>query len=108
MNELVASQPDHHWPTTINTVLPGSVLPEGPVPIGSLIFADELPDGVVVADEVGRIMVFNRAAGRLTGLEPMREDRGRMCPPTFRRCGPLMRTGIGSWTCCARPRGTDG
>jgi PAS domain S-box-containing protein len=47
-----------------------SPLPEGPVPIGSLIFADELPDGVVVADEVGRVVVFNRAAGRLTGLEP--------------------------------------
>jgi signal transduction histidine kinase len=39
-------------------------------PIGSLIFADELPDGVVVADEVGRIVVFNRAAARLTGLDP--------------------------------------
>ncbi len=47
-----------------------SPLPEGPVPIGSLVFADELPDGVVVADEVGRIVVFNRAAGRLTGLDP--------------------------------------
>ncbi|HEY1622314.1 MAG TPA: PAS domain-containing sensor histidine kinase [Streptosporangiaceae bacterium] len=46
-----------------------SPLPEGPVPIGSLVFADELPDGVVVADEAGRIVVFNRAAGRLTGLE---------------------------------------
>ena len=47
-----------------------SPLPEGPVPIGSLVFADELPDGVVVADEVGRIVVFNRIAARLTGLEP--------------------------------------
>ncbi len=47
-----------------------SPLPEGPVPIGSLVFADELPDGVVVADEVGRIVVFNRVAGRLTGLDP--------------------------------------
>jgi len=27
-----------------------SPLPEGPVPIGSLVFADELPDGVVVAE----------------------------------------------------------
>jgi signal transduction histidine kinase len=45
-------------------------LPEGRVPIGSLVFADELPDGVVVADEVGRIIVFNRAAGRLTKLDP--------------------------------------
>jgi len=32
--------------------------------------ADELPDGVVVADEVGRIIVFNRVAARLTGLDP--------------------------------------
>jgi len=47
-----------------------SSLPEGPVPIGSLVFADELPDGVVVADEAGRIVVFNRIAGRLTGLDP--------------------------------------
>jgi PAS domain S-box-containing protein len=47
-----------------------SPVPEGPVPIGSLVFADELPDGVVVADEVGRVIVFNRAAGRLTGLDP--------------------------------------
>jgi hypothetical protein len=37
---------------------------------GSLIFADELPDGVVVADEAGRIVVFNRVAARLTGLDP--------------------------------------
>jgi PAS domain S-box-containing protein len=51
--------------------VPGiSPLPEGPVPTGSLVFADELPDGVVVADEVGRIVVFNRVAARLTGLDP--------------------------------------
>ena len=47
-----------------------SPLPEGPVPIGSLVSADELPDGVVVADEAGRIVVFNRVAARLTGLDP--------------------------------------
>ena len=47
-----------------------SPLPEGPVPIGSLVSADELPDGVVVADDVGRIIVFNRIAARLTGLDP--------------------------------------
>jgi signal transduction histidine kinase len=51
--------------------VPGISSPaEGPVPIGSLIFADELPDGVVVADEVGRIVVFNRVAARLTRLDP--------------------------------------
>jgi signal transduction histidine kinase len=47
-----------------------SPLPEGPVPIGSLVCADELPDGVVVADEAGRIIVFNRIAARLTRLDP--------------------------------------
>jgi PAS domain S-box-containing protein len=51
--------------------VPGiSPLSESPVPAGSLIFADEMPDGVVVADEVGRIVVFNRVAARLTGLDP--------------------------------------
>jgi len=45
-------------------------VPEGPVPLGSLVLADELPDGVVVADEAGRIIVFNRAAARLSGLDP--------------------------------------
>ena len=30
--------------------------------------ADELPDGLVVADDVGRVIVFNRAAARLTSL----------------------------------------
>jgi len=57
-------------PTNRETTNGISPLPEGPVPIGSLVFADELPDGVVVADEVGRIVVFNRVAARLTGLEP--------------------------------------
>jgi PAS domain S-box-containing protein len=47
-----------------------SPLPGGPVPIASLVSADELPDGVVVADEAGRIIVFNRVAARLTGLDP--------------------------------------
>ena len=35
-----------------------------------MVSADELPDGVVVADGVGRITVFNRVAARLTGLDP--------------------------------------
>ena len=79
MDELISSRASSapqpaRTPTkreTANGSAPGiSPLAEGPVPIGSLVFADELPDGVVVADEVGRIVVFNRAAGRLTGLEP--------------------------------------
>ena len=30
--------------------------------------ADELPDGLVVADDTGRVVVFNRAAVRLTSI----------------------------------------
>ena len=79
MDELISSRASSApqpagTPTNRETAdghVPGvSPLPEGPVPIGSLVFADELPDGVVVADEVGRIVVFNRVAARLTGLDP--------------------------------------
>ena len=51
---------------------------------------DELPDGLVIADETGRVAVFNRAAVRLTGVAaadavgkyvhdvlPFRDDDGR-------------------------------
>jgi PAS domain S-box-containing protein len=37
-------------------------------PAGALVCADELPDGVVVADHAGRVICFNRAAARLTGI----------------------------------------
>jgi PAS domain S-box-containing protein len=73
VDELIASggaSPTPDRETTDGHDAPGSPVPEGSVPIGSLIFADELPDGVVVADEVGRIIVFNRVAARLTGLDP--------------------------------------
>jgi PAS domain S-box-containing protein len=33
-----------------------------------MVSADELPDGLVIADQRGRIVVFNRAAERLTGV----------------------------------------
>jgi len=33
-----------------------------------LVLADDLPDGLVVADRVGTVAVFNRAAARLTGV----------------------------------------
>jgi PAS domain S-box-containing protein len=41
----------------------------GAVP-GWLVIADELPDGLVVADETGTVTVFNQAAARLTGVDP--------------------------------------
>jgi signal transduction histidine kinase len=54
------------------------------------LMADELPDGLVVADDQGRVIVFNRAAARLTNTAaeealgklvsdvlPFRDDDGR-------------------------------
>ncbi len=35
---------------------------------GGMLDADELPDGIVVADALGQVVVFNRAAERLTGI----------------------------------------
>jgi signal transduction histidine kinase len=35
-----------------------------------LVLADDLPDGLVVADRAGKVTVFNRAAARLTGISP--------------------------------------
>ena len=35
-----------------------------------LVFADDLPDGLVIADRSGLVTVFNRAASRLTGIAP--------------------------------------
>jgi PAS domain S-box-containing protein len=37
---------------------------------GALVCADDLPDGLVIADHAGRVTVFNRAASRLTGISP--------------------------------------
>jgi PAS domain S-box-containing protein len=34
------------------------------------VLADDLPDGLVVADAAGKVAVFNRAAARLTGISP--------------------------------------
>jgi signal transduction histidine kinase len=47
---------------------PGDV-PTGPVgPPASLVIADDLPDGLVIAGPDGRVEVFNAAASRLTGV----------------------------------------
>jgi signal transduction histidine kinase len=40
------------------------------VPTGWHMCPDELPDGLVVADQARRVAVFNRAAARLTGISP--------------------------------------
>ncbi len=61
-----------------------------PAPEPSPLMADELPDGLVVADDAGRVIIFNQAAARLTGVAaeeavgkfvsgvlPFRDDDGR-------------------------------
>ncbi len=101
MDELIASGAS--TPTPDRETADGrdsgiSPVPEGPVPIGSLIFADELPDGVVVADEVGRIIVFNRAAARLTGLDPA-EMIGKFVFDVL----PLRDADGSDWWVCADP-----
>ena len=42
--------------------------PHASVPSGLMVCADDLPDGLVVADHVGRVVVFNRAAEKLTRM----------------------------------------
>jgi signal transduction histidine kinase len=46
------------------------MLPAAEDPGGSLVAADDLPDGLVIADHAGCVIVFNRAAGRITGITP--------------------------------------
>src|SRR5260370_41095746 len=73
VDELIASggaSPTPDRETTDGREAPSSPVPEGSVPIGSLLFADELPDGVVVADQLARLIVFNRVPARLTGTDP--------------------------------------
>ena len=59
-------------PGSLPRPLPGSqALAEAcgvPIEPGWLVIADELPDGLVVADEAGRVAVFNATAARLTNV----------------------------------------
>jgi len=67
--------------------------------IGSgLVFADDLPDGLVIADRAGLVTVFNRAAARLTGIEP-----GRALGRDVRRVLPLLDSQNRCWWAQAQP-----
>ena len=72
----------------------------GPVLISSMVCADELPDGLVIADHAGRVTVFNRAAARLTG-QPVRAAIGA----DVRQILPLRDADGRSWWACADPYG---
>lgn len=49
---------------------PSPVTATGPTPHGIGLDPDELPDGLVVADESGRVVCFNAAAARITEIAP--------------------------------------
>lgn len=92
-----AAPPGPSQSTSPGSTGPGSTGPgrTGPLTARSLadaqaLAADELPDGLVVADDAGRVVVYNRAAARLTGIAaeqaigkyvydvlPFRDDDGR-------------------------------
>jgi signal transduction histidine kinase len=65
---------------------------------GGLVCADDLPDGLVVADHLGRIVVFNQAAARLTGIAAL-NALGR----DVRQVLPLRDSEDRSWWACVDP-----
>ena len=65
---------------------------------GGVVCPDDLPDGLVIADHAGRIIVFNQAATRLTGVaaqDAMGQD--------IRAVLPLRDTEGRSWWACTDP-----
>jgi PAS domain S-box-containing protein len=64
----------------------------------SLVLADDLPDGLIVADQAGKVAVFNRAASRLTGV-PAAAALGR----DVREVLPLRDRDERCWWSAARP-----
>ena len=66
MDGIVTGQPADSVAAAAAAV-PTAAPSDGPVP-SSLLIADDLPDGLVIADHVGQVTVFNRAASRLTGI----------------------------------------
>ena len=65
---------------------------------GGVVCPDDLPDGLVIADHAGRIIVFNQAATRLTGVaaqDAIGQD--------IRAVLPLQDTEGRSWWACTDP-----
>lgn len=65
---------------------------------GVTLCADDVPDGIVVADQAGRIVVFNQAAARLTGIAAL-SALGR----DIRQVLPLRDAEGRSWWACTDP-----
>jgi len=65
---------------------------------GGVVCPDDLPDGLVIADHAGRIIVFNQAAARLTGIAAQ-----HAIGQDIRAVLPLQDTEGRSWWACADP-----
>ncbi len=78
---------------TLASVPAGQVLAPGGV-----VCPDDLPDGLVIADHAGRVIVFNQAAARLTGITAQ-HALGR----DIRQVLPLQDTEGRSWWACTDP-----
>ncbi len=72
-------------------------VPAGALP-GGVVCPDDLPDGLVIADHAGRIIVFNQAAARLTGITA-RDATGQ----DIRAVLPLQDTEGRNWWVCTDP-----
>jgi signal transduction histidine kinase len=74
------------------------------VPAGALasgvVCPDDLPDGLVIADHAGRIVVFNQAAARLTGIAAQDAIGQDICAVL-----PLQDIEGRSWWACTDPYG---
>src|SRR5690242_332693 len=69
-----------------------------PSAAASVVCADDLPDGLVVADHAGRVAVFNRAAARLLGVAPASALGGDV-----RDLLPLRDADGRDWWACTNP-----
>jgi PAS domain S-box-containing protein len=74
--------------------------PDGHPAEAQSLIADELPDGLVVADDSGRVVVFNRAAVRLTGIAA-EEAIGKLASDVL----PFRDDDSRDWWVCVNPYG---
>ncbi|MCY0945140.1 sensor histidine kinase [Streptomyces antarcticus] len=72
-------KPEYDAGAAAESGAPGPGVPVGPGPgdaagerLGGGIDPDDLPDGLVVADDSGRVICFNLAAARMTATDPAR------------------------------------
>jgi signal transduction histidine kinase len=73
-------------------------MPAGMSVLSGTVCADDLPDGLIVADRAGRVVVFNRAAARLTGMAA-----ASALGADVRHLLPLHDADGQSWWACANP-----